>query len=154
MHGDLLAPASWACGLLLIALTIAIHATGVVMMSFAGAEFRLRLEHRSFGPRRVIPIAIGMVSAVGMLLAMLHGMEATIWAAAYLWLGAFGSPTDAMLYSLGAMTTAGAPGVTLEGHWRTVGGLESAGGVLLFGISTAYMFAVMHAYWPMLARRQ
>jgi len=89
-----------------------------------------------------------------MLLAVLHGIEATIWAAAYVWLGALGSLTDAMLYSLGAMTTAGVSGLTLEGRWRMVGALESVGGVLLFGISTAYIFAVLQVYWPMLSHRR
>ena len=46
----------------------------------------------SLGLRYVTPIVIGLVEAVGLLLAVLHGIEATIWAAAYLWLGALGSP--------------------------------------------------------------
>jgi hypothetical protein len=59
-----------------------------------------------------------------------------------------------MLYSVGAMTTAGASGLTLAGHWRMIGELESVGGTLLFGISTAYIFATMQVYWPMLSRRR
>jgi hypothetical protein len=153
MDGDLLARASWTWGLSLIALTIAIHAAGVVMMALVMGRLRLRLVHRGLGPWRVVPIVIGVVATVGLLLAVLHGIEAAIWAAAYLWLGAFGSLTDAMLYSVGAMTTAGAPGLMLAGHWRMVGALESAGGMLLFGISTAYIFAMIQVYWPMLSRR-
>ncbi len=34
-----------------------------------------------------------------------------------------------------------------------MGALEAADGMLLFGISTAYIFTVMQAYWPMLSRR-
>jgi hypothetical protein len=49
------------------------------------------------------------------------------------------------------MTTRGASGLTLQQHWRMIGALEAAGGMLLFGISTAYIFAVMQAYWPMLS---
>ncbi len=30
--------------------------------------------------------------------------------------------------------------------------LEATDGMLLFGISTAYIFPVMHAYWPLLTR--
>ncbi len=33
-----------------------------------------------------------------------------------------------------------------------MGALEAADGMLLFGISTAYIFAVMQAYWPMLSK--
>ena len=32
-----------------------------------------------------------------------------------------------------------------------MGALEAADGMLLFGISTAYIFAVIQAYWPMLS---
>ena len=35
------------------------------------------------------------------LLAVLHGIECGIWVAAYLWLGALDSPTDALLQAMG-----------------------------------------------------
>jgi hypothetical protein len=34
-----------------------------------------------------------------------------------------------------------------------MGALEAADGMLLFGISTAYIFALMQMYWPMLSAR-
>jgi hypothetical protein len=49
------------------------------------------------------------------------------------------------------MTTRGASGLVLEQHWRMMGALEAANGMLLFGISTAYIFAVMQVYWSMLS---
>jgi hypothetical protein len=96
--------------------------------------------------------AIGVVGAVGLLLAVLHGMQAAIWAAAYVWLGVLDSPQDAILYSLDSMTTRGASGLMLQRHWQIMGALEAADGMLLFGISTAFIFAVMLDYWPMLAK--
>ena len=147
--------ASWIWSLSLIALTVAIHALGLVMMALMLEKIRFRLgrDNRSLGLRYVTPIVIGLVAAVGLLLAVLHGIEATIWAAAYLWLGALGSPVDAMLYSFDSMSTRGASGLTLQRHWRMMGALEAGTGMLLFGISTAYIFAMMQAYWPMLSRR-
>ena len=142
---------NWAWGLSLIALTIAIHAMGVVMMAIAGLGIRARLEIRNLGLRHVILIVTGGVGAVGLLLAVLHGIEATIWAAAYVWLGALNSPKDAILYSLDSMTTRGASGLMLELHWQMMGALEAADGMLLFGISTAYIFAEMQVSWPMLS---
>ena len=142
---------NWAWGLSLIALTIAIHTMGVVMMAVAGLRIRLWLEIRNLGFRYVIRIVIAGVGAVGLLLAVLHGMEATIWAAAYVWLGALDSLNDAILYSLDSMTTRGASGLMLERHWQMMGALEAADGMLLFGISTAYIFAEMQVYWSMLS---
>jgi hypothetical protein len=153
MQRELLERVAWNWGLSLILLTIALHTTGVVMMGFVGARVRDRLEQRSLGARRAIPIVIGIVGTVGVVLAALHGLEAMLWAAAYVWLGALGSFADALLYSMGAMATTGAPGVVLPFRWQMMGALESVNGMLLFGISTAYMFAVMQAYWPMLSGR-
>jgi len=73
-------------------------------------------------------------------------MEAAIWAAAFLWLGAIDSPVDAILYSLDSMATRGASGLTLKGPWRMMGALEAVDGMLLFGISTAFIFALLQAF--------
>ena len=81
------------------------------------------------------------------MLATLHATEAAIWAAAYVWLGALGSPEAAILYSVDSMATRGASGVTLAPHWQMLGALEAADGMLLFGISTAFIFTVMQYYF-------
>jgi hypothetical protein len=142
---------SWIWGLSLIVLTIAIHAVGMVTLALVGVRFRVRLEARRLGLWHTIPILVGVIGAVGLLLAVLHGIEAAIWAAAYLWVGALGSSIDAMLYSIDSMTTRGASGLVVQQHWQMMGALEAVDGMLLFGISTAYIFAVMQLYWPMLS---
>ncbi len=145
---------SWALGLSLIVLTIAVHTTAVVMLAF-GLERRIRRSaHRHLDdPRRAIPAVIGNIAAVALILAALHGLASTLWATAYRWLGAFGSYTDASVYSLGTMTTFEVPGLVLVPRWRMLGALEAVNGVLLFGISTAFIFAVIQAYWLTLSRR-
>ena len=141
--------ASWMWGISLIVATIAIHAMGVVLMALVGLRIKPRVEAR----RHVIPIIIGVIAVAGLVLTVLLGIEAAMWAAAYLWLGTFHSSFDAMLFSVGSMTTVGAPGLALQRHWQMMGALEAASGALLFGISTAYIFGVMQAYWPMLSSR-
>jgi hypothetical protein len=90
---------------------------------------------------------IAAFTAMGLLLAVLHGLEAGFWAAAYLWLGALDSPGAAILYSVDAMATRGAAGIMLHPHWQMMGALEAADGMLLFGISTAFIFTVMLFYY-------
>jgi hypothetical protein len=141
----------WTWSLLLIALAIAFHACGVVMIALVGVRVRGWARSRHLTTGRGISIVIGVVAATGALLAMLHAIEAAIWAAAYLWLGAVNSPVDALLFSLGALTTYGGSGLTPQQPWLMMAALQAADGVLLFGISTAYMFAVMQAYWPLLS---
>ena len=55
---------------------------------------------------------------------------------------------EAMLFSIDSMTTRGASGLTLHQHWQEMGALEGVAGVLMFGVSTAYMFFVMQLYLP------
>ena len=102
----------------------------------------------------MLQFIIGVTSLLGLFLAALHGIEAALWAAAYWWLGALNSPADAILYSLDSISTRGASGLILEHQWRLMGALEAVDGMLLFGISTAFVFTVMQAYWPLLTRRQ
>jgi hypothetical protein len=154
MEGELVNLASWILGLSLIVLTIAIHTTGVVMMAF-GLErrIRVRVEKYKLDPLRAIPIVIGSIGLVAVILAVLHGLEGVFWASAYRWLGAFGSFTDASVYSLGTMTTLDIPELVLPSRYQMISVLEGVNGVLLFGISTAFIFAVMQAYFLMLFRR-
>src|SRR5271154_5662787 len=138
---------NWTWGLSLIALTIAIHATGVTFMVSVLHSFRVRLERRSLGLSHLIAIVIAAFTAMGLLLAVLHGIEAAFWAAAYLRLGALDSPGAAILYSVDSMATRGASGLMLQPHWQMMGALEAADGMLLFGISTAFIFTVMQFYY-------
>ena len=149
---EMLGNPSWRWGLSLIVLTMTIHSAAVLIMAFAGARIRVQLETRSLHQWNLIAMLICATALIGLLLAMLHSIECVIWATAYLWLGAVDSPTDALLYSIDSMATLGASGLTLQRPWQLMGGLEAVNGMILFGVSTAYVFAVMQLYWSMLAK--
>ena len=68
-------------------------------------SIRLRLQIRNLDLWKLVPILICIVAAIGLLLAVVHGIECGIWAAAYLWLGALDSPLDAFLFSVDSMST-------------------------------------------------
>jgi hypothetical protein len=149
---DMLDRPSWGWGLSLIVLTVAIHAMAIVVMAFMAVKIRLRQKALNLSSWNLLVITVCVIGAIGLLLAVLHGLECAIWAAAYLWLGALDQPLDALLFSVDSMTTRGASGLTLPPHWQMMGALEAVDGMLLFGVSTAYMFAVMQGYWTMLAQ--
>ena len=79
---------------------------------------------------------------------VLHGFEGAIWAVAYRFLGAVPDNKSAMLYSLGAMTTYGHASISLAPGWQLMGTLEALNGWILFGLTTAFLFAVMQKAWP------
>ena len=65
---------NWAWALSLIALTMAIHATGVIFMALAGLSIRARIESQNYlTSRHMAAIQIGLIGTVGLLLAALHG---------------------------------------------------------------------------------
>ena len=78
----------------------------------------------------------------------LHVVEATIWAAAFLLIGAMPNPHAAMLYSISAMTAYGHAQVYLEDHWQMLGALESLTGLILFGLTTAFLYGMIQRAWP------
>ena len=145
--------ASWTLGLLLIVLTVAIHTTAVVLMAF-GLEARIRARvDETPDLRRAIPTVIVRIGAVALILAALHGLEGVLWALAYWWLGALGSFGEASVYALSTMTTFEIPGLTLPSRFQMISALEAVNGVLLFGISTAFLFAVIQVHWQLLSHR-
>ncbi len=145
---------SWSLGLALIVLTIAIHTTAVVLLAF-GLErrIRVRVDARTFNLRRAIMAVIGHIGTVALILAALHGLEGVLWALAYWSIGALDSFTDASVYALATMTTFEIPGLTLPARFQMISALQAVNGVLLFGISTAFLFAVIQVHWQLLSRR-
>jgi hypothetical protein len=144
---------SWTWGLILIVLTTGIHSFGIALLALLGMRIRVYLTSR--GPHfweAIGLLTIGVV-VMGLSLAVLHGVEAALWAGAYLTLGALDTPADAMLFSVDSMTTRGASGLTPHQHWQVMGALEAIAGMLMFGISTAYMFFVMQFNWSAIQAR-
>ncbi|BBX68483.1 hypothetical protein [Mycolicibacterium psychrotolerans] len=147
--------ASWIVGLSLIVLTITLHTTVVVMMAFGmESRIRARIEKHTLVPQKAIPAVIGSIGFVAVALALMHGLEGVLWASAYRSLGAFDSFADASVYSLGTMITLDIPGLVLPSRLRMISALEAVNGVMLFGISTAFIFAVMQSCISLLVRRR
>jgi hypothetical protein len=78
----------------------------------------------------------------------LRAIEAGIWAVAFRLLGALPSNRDALLYSLGAITTYGHSELFLAPHWRLMGALEALNGVILIGLTTAFLYGTIQRGWP------
>jgi hypothetical protein len=51
------------------------------------------------------------------------------------------------------MTSYGHADVFLAQHWQLMGAIEALNGMMLFGLSTAFLFAVLRDHWPTRLRR-
>ena len=76
-------------------------------------------------------------------LFLMHTVEIWSWAALYVWLGEFESFERALYFSTVTFTTLGYGDITLQERWRLLSGVEAVNGIMLFGVSTAFLFAVM-----------
>lgn len=141
--------ADWLWSLPLILLTVVIHVFGLGIIN----ERVVRALSRSTRRRSLVPIFALVMGVAVLLMTALHGIEGVAWAVAYLFVGAVTDFKAAMLYSLNAMTTYGHESVSLEPHWQMMGALEALNGMLLFGLTTAFLFAMIQEIWPLAIRR-
>jgi len=126
--------ANWAWGLPIIVFTVLVHGFAIVLIRDRLVLRRTRRSELMFAV---------VLAGVMLVLTLLHGAEAVVWAGAYLVLGALDDGRAAMLYSLNALTAYGHDDLYLEPHWRLMGALEALNGVILFGLTTAFLFSVL-----------
>ena len=79
----------------------------------------------------------------------LHITETCIWATFYYTQELFKDFETSVYFSLTSYTTIGYGDVLLPEKWRLVGAIEGVSGVLLCGVSTAFIFAVISAMFQM-----
>ena len=131
--------ADWFWGALLIVLTVLAH-------SFALFGMRHRVMAalaRHYDPYAFKVRFAGLLGATVLLVTALHAAEAGVWAAVYVMLGALPDGKSAVLYSLGALTTYGHVGIDLEPRWQLMGAEEALDGLMLFGLTTAFLLSVI-----------
>ena len=131
--------ANWVWSLPLIVLTVVIHVIGLGLINESLVRTLSGTMERG-GFMAKFSVVMGITA---LLATLLHGVEAAIWAAAYRLLGALPGGKSAMLYSLSAMTSYGHAELFLERQWQLMGAVEALNGMLLFGLTTAFLFAII-----------
>lgn len=132
----------WAWGLPLIIVTIIFHAYGLGLVN---RDVSLRLQQSV--ESRFAAVSIFVIGGTALAATMLHGFEAFGWALAYRVLDSKMDFKSAMLYSMSALTSYGHANLTLEPRWQMMGALEALNGWIVFGITTAFIFAVIQKAW-------
>ena len=84
----------------------------------------------------------------------LHLLETALWAGFYRWLGLFSDFETSLYYSLISYSTIGYGDVVLPNRWRILGGVEGISGVLLAGLSTAFLFVIVNGLLQIRQQRQ
>ena len=139
------AATDWLWSLPLIVMSVVIHVVGL-MIIFREA---VRIMGIAVVRRRFAPMFIVVMGMVALHATVLHGLEGTLWAASYRLPDAIPDGKSAMLYSLSAMTSYGHANLFLKPRWQLTGALEALNGMLLFGLTTAFLFAMIQRVWPL-----
>ncbi len=127
-----------AVGASAVACTIFVRAVAVIAtVNFVRHERRLGRAGAGFW----IDLAIVALAIAVALVA--HLMEIACWAVLFVICGEFREFGIAYYHSAVNYTTLGYGDVIMTPSWRMLGPLEAANGMLMFGVSTAIVFAVM-----------
>lgn len=100
-------------------------------------EKRLGLTRVSFWSEFAIVALIILLSLVA------HLIEIALWAAVFMICGEFHEFGLAYYHSAVNYTTLGYGDLIMSPKWRLLGPLEGANGILMFGVSTAMIFALI-----------
>ena len=129
----------------LVLATIAAHLSGLCLLTW-----RLhQIEGRDLASRGR-PFFLWVALVLIFYIVTLHIIEVWIWAAFYRVAAGFADWPTAVYFSLGSYTTVGADQVVLSRDWRMLEGAEAIAAALMFGVSTAFIYAVMnemHRRW-------
>jgi len=127
-----------AVGACAVLCTILIHALAVgATVNFIRHEKRLGREGASFW----IDLTIVVLTVSFAFVA--HLLEIALWAVLFIMCGEFHDFGLAFYHSAVNYTTLGYGDVIMTPAWKLLGPLEAANGALMFGLSTAIIFAVI-----------
>ena len=118
--------------------TIVVHA---LILAFIVAQVRRDVQLGRVGVRLWTDITV--VTGATLLALAGHLVEIGLWALAFELCGEFSNFAAAFYHSAVNYTTLGDDTVVMSAHWRLLGPFEASAGMLMFGVSTAAIFAVI-----------
>jgi voltage-gated potassium channel len=133
---------------IIVAICVVIHIGGIVLLAEWLLDRHLERNKRS-GMMSFMPVLITIFA----IFIVLHMTETAIWAVFYLEWGLFPDFETSLYYSLTSFTTIGFGDVVLPEKWRLLGGIEGISGVLLSGLSTAYLFVILNSLFQIRSKQ-
>lgn len=95
-----------------------------------------------------------LISALFGGILFLHLIQTSLWALFYYAQGLFSDFETSLYFSMVSFTTIGYGDVLLPRKWRLLGVIEGFSGLLLCGISTGFIFAIINAMFQFRLRQR
>ena len=124
----------------IVSVCLIIHIAGILLM----ADWILRRREyfeQSAGRRHFAVLIVTIFAGI----MILHVTQTSLWAAFYYAQGLFSDFETSLYFSMVSFTTIGYGDVLLPRTWRLLGVIEGFSGVVLCGVSTGFIFAVINA---------
>jgi len=120
----------------LIAITMAIHGFGMLLVLRLNAAMAQRFESKP-------NFATGMFLLIlaSWMIMLVHLLEVSVWASFFFWKHAFPNVSIAYYFSLNEYTTVGS-NYSLPHHWRLLEGMIATAGLLTFAWSTGVLLTL------------
>ena len=138
-----------AIALVIVAVCLIVHITGILLMAEWLLQRREYLEQNA--RRHHFAVLIVMLFAG---IVILHVAQTSLWAAFYYAQGLFSDFETSLYFSMVSFTTIGYGDVLLPRNWRLLGVIEGFSGVVLCGVSTGFIFAVINAMFQARLRQR
>jgi voltage-gated potassium channel len=127
-------------GAILVAITMAIHAFGMLLVLRINEYLKSRLAKKTGFMAGLVPIMLASC-----LILLIHLIEVVIWAAFFYWKNAFPNVSIAYYFALNEYTTVGSR-FNLPIQLRLLEGIISCAGLLAFALSTGILFRLATSF--------
>jgi hypothetical protein len=107
-----------------------------------GLRFYMRQSDRISSGRRhyaqIRPLMIVMI-----IMTLGNFLQIVIWGALFIWLGEFSELHEAVYHSAVNFTSLGYGDIVMSVRWKLMGPLEAANGILMLGMTSAALMAIL-----------
>ena len=129
-------------GMLMIVVNVVFHVTALVYL--ANTLDRLATSTRATNERLR---SICYLSISVLFIVVVHTIEAWSWAVIYYIVGEFTEFQHSLYFSIVTATTLGYGDITLSDRWQLLATFEAMGGLILFGVTTAFLIEILRSFF-------
>ncbi len=132
----------YLAGTLLITVCVVFHVMGLMLLSRI-LSATAKLFHLNSGHLTLLKKMVLLVLAV-LYCILIHVIEIILWALTYMRVGEFDDFIQAVYFST---TTLGYGDITLSEQHQLLSGFEAIGGLILFGLTTAFFLKMVTIFF-------
>ena len=129
-------------GTLMIITSVLFHVTALIYLVNTLIRLTKSKEATLAGFRSIVFVSVAVLFIVA-----IHTIEAWGWAAIYYALGEFTEFNQSLYFSVVTATTLGYGDITLSERWQLLSSFEAMGGLILFGVTIAFLFEILRPFF-------